>query len=215
MAGVEGTVHKELFPKSQHPFADLKELLTTPEGIEQYIHTVRNSYIKPLFYVLKSTRFFNPMTKMRVPIKKGERVDPNLAYVSIEDQKKVYKLFGFQGHVGSKKVDEDAKRDELLEKLKGILYYTPTLVTFIHLLLQRGYIFIPEHEIRRMCEQLKQREDYDFKSFCLPAKWYHDASWMKLRYVYGGSTLDKIGGGDGGISNDMAKCVFAESYLLK
>ena len=215
MASVEGTVLRELFPKSQYPIADLKHLVSTPEGLCCYVQCVRNRYIKPLFYILKSTKYFNPLTKTRVPPKKGERVDPGLAHVTIEDQKKVYNLFGFQGHVGSKKIDEDVKRDELLDKLKSILYDTPRLTQFIQLMLYRKDIHVEAISVRQSCEQIKTCEDYGYKSYSLSGRWYHDASWQKLRYVYGCSSLDKLGGGDGGIPHEVTVCMQKQGSYQK
>jgi hypothetical protein len=207
IASVKNTVAKSLFPKAEHPLGNLKESLKTPYGLTNFISEVRNQYIKPLFYVLKSTAYFNPITKTRVPIKKGERIDPNLAFVALGDQVKVYKLFGFQGHVGSKKTDEDSKRAELLDYLKYILYDTNTFINFIQILLQHLFVEVEETDIRRTCETIRLRSDYEQKSYGLPEKWFHDAKWKKLTYVYGGSTIDNIGGGDGGFSLEMMQCI--------
>ena len=70
IASVKNTVAKSLFPKAEHPLGNLKESLKTPYGLTNFIAEVRNQYIKPLFYVLKSTAYFNPITKTRVPIKR-------------------------------------------------------------------------------------------------------------------------------------------------
>lgn len=214
LAGVEGTVQKDLFPRAEFPLGSLKQSLTTPEGLNNYVQCVRN-YIKPLFYVLKSTKFYNPVTKTRVSPKKTDRVDPNFQYVSLSDQLKVYKLFGFQGHIGSKKDDEDAKRDELLEKLKNALYNTNSLIVFIELLLIRLFVTVSQSEIRMACEKIKERSDYDQKTYHLSANWYHDASWQKLRYVYGASMLDNLGGGDGGIPRELVASIAKASTFKK
>jgi hypothetical protein len=208
LAGIEGTILKELFPTSEHPLGSLKQYLSTQEGLVDYALKIRNNYIMPLFYVLKSTTYYNPITKTRVPIKKGERIDPNLSYVNNEDQVKVYKLFGFQGHVGPKKTDEDVKRAELLEKLKNVLYNTHSLVLLVKLMLQRICVEVDDADIQKACDTIRQRSDYEQKSFRLPVKWYHNAQWKKLRYVYGDSAMDKIGGGDGAIPYEVAQCIF-------
>uniref|UniRef100_A0A6C0JJW0 Uncharacterized protein n=1 Tax=viral metagenome TaxID=1070528 RepID=A0A6C0JJW0_9ZZZZ len=207
IASVKGTVAKALFPKAEHPLGSLKDSLKTPYGLTNFMSEVRNNYIKPLFYVLKSTAYFNPITKTRVPPKKSERVDPNLAFVALGDQVKVYKLFGFQGHVGSKKTDEDSKRAELLDYLKYILYDTNTFINFIQILLQHLFVEVDETDISRTCDIIRQQSEYEQKSYGLPEKWFHDAKWKKLTYVYGGSTIDNIGGGDGGFSLEMMQCM--------
>jgi hypothetical protein len=216
MAGVEGTVLKELFPMAEFPIASLKHSLGDSDGLINYVASVR-LYINSLFYILKSTKYYNPSTKTRVPPKtKNERIDPNFAYVSLEDQLRVYRLFGFQGHIGQKKADEDNKRDELLGKLKSLLYDKQTLTIFVILLLKRINITtISETEIRSVYDYLRSRPDYENKSFRLSSKWFHDASWQKLRYVYGGSSLDRIGGGDGAITGEMAACIYKQTTFIK
>jgi hypothetical protein len=192
LAGLEGTVLKEMFPSSEFPLGNLKEAIKIPNGLLQYIITVR-SYVKSVFYVLKSTKHYNPVTKSHVPPKKTDRIDPMLmSSVKSEDQLKVYHLFGFQGHIGSKKGDEDIKRDELLGKLKNIMYDTTTLTILVVLLMQRLFIDIDESDIRNACIELKRRSDYENKSYNLPSRWYHDATWKKLRYVYGESFFDNL-----------------------
>ena len=214
LAGVEGTVQKDLFPRSEFPLKNIKQSLTTPAGLNNYAHSVRN-YINSLFYVLKSTKYYNPVTKMRVPPKKTDRIDPNFQYVSLNDQLKVYRLFGFQGHLGSKKDDEDIKRDELLEKLKNILYNTNTLIVFIELLLIRLFVTVSQDDIRMACEGIKARSDYDQKSYHLSANWFHDASWQKLRYVYGANILDNLGEGDGAIPRELVSSILKASTFKK
>ena len=203
MAGLEGTVFREMFPFSEYPLADLKKTLEMQGGLVQYISTVR-SYVKSLFYVLKSTKYYNPIVKSRVPLKKGDIIDQKLlSSVKNEDRIKVYRLFGFQGHLGPKKINDDVKRDELLEKLKNIMYDTTTLTIFVVLLMQRLFIDIDEEIIRNACIELKRMTDYEYKSYQLSDKWYHDAKWQKLRYVYGEGLIDNIGGGCGGITREM------------
>ena len=216
MAGLEGTLLKELFPRAEYPVVDLKKSLETSAGLLKYVNSVRN-YVKALFYVLKSTKYYTPVTKARVaPKSKKERIDPDLAYVSIEDQMRVYKLFGFQGHVGSKKDNEDYKRDELLGLLKGIIYNVPVLTHFVMLLLQRIYVTsLNQSDIRRTCEQIKSCVDYEYKLYSLSAYWYHNTSWKKLWYVYGENTLDMICGGDGAITSEMASCVMKSASYQK
>lgn len=207
MASVRNTVAKSLFPKAEHPLGNLKDILKKSSGLINFMAEVRNNYIKPLFYVLKSTAYFNPITKTRVPPKKSERVDPNLAHVALGDQIKVYKLFGFQGHVGIKKTDEDNMRTELLDYLKYILYDTNTYINFIQILLQQLIVEVDEDDIRRTYETIRQRSDYEQKSYGLPEKWFHGATWKKLRYIYGDSAMDKLGGGYGGIPDEVVKCI--------
>ena len=205
LAGIEGTVKNELFPRTECYVRDVKKFTETPSGLLLYARHVRN-YIKSMFYVLKSTRYFNPISKVRVPPKKkGEYIDPNLQYVNLEDQLKVYRLFGFQGHIGPKRDDEDAKRDELLDKLKDILYNKNVLTYLIQLLFYRvdRNEFVSGDRILSACEQLPTTNDYNYKSYSLSDQWYHGTNWKKLRYVYGGSHLDKIGGGDGAITYEM------------
>jgi len=218
LAGLEGTIARTLFPRSGSPKADLKQHLTihSSGNTDNYVAIIRNSYIRPMFYVLKSTKYYNPITKTRVPPKtRTERVDPNNGFVTVADQKRVYNLFGFQGHVGPKKIDEDAKRDELLEKLKEILYQTPTLVNLVQNLLSRIDVNIDESDIRGACERLKTSSEYNNKSYQLPERWYHDATWEKLRYVYGEGVFANIGGGDGAISRDMASGIAREWSFAK
>lgn len=214
LASVEGTVQKELFPRAEFPLGNLKQSLTTQTGLNNYVDVVR-SHIKSMFYVLKSTKFYNPVTKSRIPPKKKEYVDPNFQHVALNDQLKLYKLFGFQGHIGSKKDDEDAKREELLEKLKFILYDTNTLIVFVELLLQRIYVTVNQSDIRRACDLVKTRSDYDKKSYGLSQYWYHNASWQKLRYVYGGGSLDMISGGDGAIPLEMQSSILKTATFQK
>lgn len=215
LAGVEGTVQKELFPRADFPLGNLKNALTTQTGINNYVDVVRN-HIKSMFYVLKSTKYYNPVTKSRIPPKKKEYVDPNFQHVALNDQLKIYKLFGFQGHIGSKKDDEDAKREELLEKLKFILYDTNTLIIFVELLLQRIYVTVNQTDIRKACDSVKTRSNYDNKSYGLSQYWYHNASWQKLRYVYGGGSLDMIGGsGDGAIPIEMQSSILKTTTFQK
>lgn len=212
LASVQGTIPKDLFPRADFPLGNLKQSLTTQTGINNYVHAVRN-HIKSMFYVLKSTKFYNPVAKTRVPPKKREPVDPNFQHVALKDQLKIYKLFGFQGHIGSKKGDEDSQRDELLEKLKNILYYTNSLIVFIELLFMRIEISVDQSDIRRACEQLKIQSDYEQKSYGLSANWFHDPSWQKLYYVYGKGALDNLCGGDGGIPNELQHLIMkADSY---
>jgi len=215
LAGVEGSVQRDLFPRTELPLSQLKQSLTTQQGVFNFVQSVRN-YIKPLFYVLKSTKYYNPITKTRIPPKtKSEPIDPNFQYISLEDQLKVYRLFGFQGHVGDKKNDEDNKRDELLEKLKNILYNTNTLIVFIELLLIRICVTVEQSDIRLAYEQLRKMSDYEQKSYRLSANWFHDASWKKLRYVYGANRCDNITGGDGGISREMESCILKAATYKK
>ena len=70
-------------------------------------------------------------------------------------------------------------------------------------------------EIRSACDKLHNLPDYDYKSYRLSSNWYHDPLWKKLRYVYGESVLDSVGGGDGGITHDMALCVTKASSYQK
>jgi len=214
LAGVEGTVQKEIFPRAEFPLGNLKQSLTTSSGLNNYVYTVRN-HIKSMFYVLKSTKFYNPVTKSRIPPRKKEYVDPNFQHVALNDQLKLYKLFGFQGHIGSKKNDEDAKRDELLEKLKFILYDTNTLIVFVELLLQRIYVTVNQSDIRRACDLVKTRSDYDKKSYGISQYWYHNASWQKLHYVYGGGSLDMIGSGDGAIPQELQASILKKATFQK
>ena len=215
MAGAEGTVMKGMFPRAEFPLAEFKKALES-NGLLTYVNTLRN-YIKSLFYVIKSTKYFNPVAKTRVaPKSKHERIDITLVQnVTIEDQIKAFKLFGFQGHVGgAKKDDEDSKREELLETLKSILYNTQTLSIFVHLMLERMSISFSYHDIQGACQQLKTwATDYDCKSYNLPSSWYHDSKWAKLRYVYGASRFDNMTVTDGQLNSDiMCSMLKAQSY---
>jgi hypothetical protein len=172
--------------------------------------------MKPLFYVLKSTKYFNPISKMRVPVNKKERVDPTMyTHVSLEDQQKVYRMFGFQGHVGPKKSNEDGYRDELLCKIKAILYEPATLTTLILHLMQRSCIEVDVVEVRRICEGLRLRSDYDVRAYGLPEKWFHDATWIKLRYVCGEGQWANFGGGDGQLDRTITDMAATESKYIK
>ena len=215
MAGAEGTVMRSMFPRAEFPLAELKKTLES-NGLLTYANTLRN-YIKSLFYVIKSTKYFNPVAKTRVaPKSKNERIDITLVQnVTIEDQIKAFKLFGFQGHVGgAKKDDEDSKREELLDTLKNILYNTQTLSIFVHLMLERICISFSYHDIQGACQQLKNwAADYDAKSYNLPSSWYHDSKWAKLRYVYGASRFDNMTMTDGQLNTDiMCSMLKAQSY---
>ena len=205
LAGIEGTIRNELFQRTEYPIRDLKKLVETSIGLLHYVRNVRN-YINSMFYVLKSTKYFNPVSKTRVPPKKkGEYVDSNFQFINIQDQLKVYRLFGFQGHIGSKRDDEDVKRDELLDKLKEILYNKNVLTYLVQLLFNRidKNEFVSRDRILNSVEQLTTTNDYNYKSYSISEQWYHGTNWQKLRYVYGGSHLDKIGGGDGAITYEM------------
>ena len=217
LAGIEGTIKNELFPRAQFPIRDLKKFIETQTGLLHYVRQARN-YIKSMFYVLKSTKYFNPVSKTRVPPKKkGEYIDPNFQFVNISDQLKVYKLFGFQGHIGPKRADDDAKRDELLDKLKEILYNKNVLTHLVQLLLYRmDHSHLDSKDrILNTCEQLTTTNDYNYKSYSLSDQWYHGANWKKLRYVYGEGHLDQIGGGDGAITREMEISIYkACSYRV-
>jgi len=215
MAGVQGTLLKQLFPLAKFPEGELKKRVETEptKTLTDIVMAVRNDYIMPLFQVAKSTRYFNPVTKTRVPAGKKERVDPNLAYVSLDDQLRFYRLFGFQGHLGTKKMDEDAKRDELLELLKQVLYHPPALVYIIQILLGRMSIEVHESDLNQICRQICEDKR---KSYGLPAKWHHDSSWKKLHYVYGeGSLANMGGGGDGQFDREMMRQAMAAESFIK
>ena len=217
MAGLQGTLLKQLYPRSALPIGDLKRDLASGKlSLQDVVIAVRNDYIMPLYNVTKSTKYFNPVSKMRVPItNKKERFDPKLlTHVSLEDQLKVYRLFGFQGHQGKKKSDDDSNRDELLAHLRDILYNADELAYVMALLLNyRMYVDVDEAVLKRVCSDLHTHERYNEKSFTLPAKWFHDATWKKLNYVHGESKLDNFGGGDGQMDRDLAAMmVKADSY---
>jgi len=217
MAGLQGTLLKQLYPRSALPIGDLKRDLASGKlSLQDVVMAVRNDYIMPLYNVTKSTKYFNPVSKMRVPItNKKERFDPKLlTHVSLEDQLKVYRLFGFQGHQGNKKSDEDSNRDELLAHLRDILYNSDELAYLMAILLNcRMYVDVDDADLKRVCSDLRKHERYNEKSFTLPAKWFHDATWKKLRYVHGESKFDNLGGGDGQLSSGlMSLMATADSY---
>jgi len=207
IASIQGTVLRTMFPKADKPGGELKKMLESGSvsGLTEFVVTLRNGVIMPMFYVLKSTKFFNPISKIRSnPKKSKERFDPMLLNsVSLEDQVKMYRLFGFQGHVGPKKDDEDVKRDELLFKLKNILYDADVLCHLVQMLFGRLEISIDTDVIKRVCVSLRGRSDYETKAYGLPSRWYHDSTWAKLRYVYGEGSWANFGGGEGQMSRDL------------
>jgi hypothetical protein len=149
-----------------------------------YVLCVRNGYIMPLYYVMRSTRFFNPISKTRIHRKKNEYIDPDFKWVSLEDQRKVYQLFGFGGTTHSQMFD-DSLRNELQDILKDILFQ-PTSTALKNLvlhLLRRMDIDITQHieTVERICLGLSQRPEFSHKSYKLPEKWYYNTTWKKVQ----------------------------------
>lgn len=193
--------------------ADLKNNFGTSITNEDIVYAIRTGYIVPLFYVLKSTKYYNPISKTRVPVAKNERVNRELYGVSESDQKKVYQLFGFSGKL-PKKTTEDNQRDELLTKLKNIMYNENTLCDFVELIFKMWNIEFDEREIRSAIENIKSRKDYSYAQYILPRSWYYNSAWTPLKYVYGQSAFDNMGrdAEDGGqITREIAASLTKQS----
>lgn len=170
------TVLKTLFPKSTHPVRDLNETMSMAR-LEEYIRTVRNGYLLPTYYVLRSTRFFNPIAKKILLRSKKEYVDPNYHWVSLEDQRRVYNLFGLSGNQSY----DDILREEIQEYLKTLLFKSNHLCALISHLMKCMEIKVDVCDIQEMCQQLEKMPEYTHKSYKLPEKWFHDSKWKPLK----------------------------------
>lgn len=171
---IKTTVLKTMFPGSAHPVRDLKETMSKGR-LEEYILCVRNEYLLPVYYVLRSTRFFQPIAKKMVTRSKKEYVDPNFKWVSLEDQRKVYKLFGFSGTSQS---NDDMLRDEIQEHLKAVLFEPTQLRAIISYLMRCMEITVDEGDIQEICQKLEKGH----KAYKLPEKWFHDSTWKPVKY---------------------------------
>jgi len=187
------TVVKTMYPNSLCPLGDLQcDFASSLEKtLLEYVLCIRNVYLSSTYNVLKSTHFYNPISRTRVPRKKNERADPGFSWVSLKDQRCVYQLFGFSG---SNSMD-DGFRLEILEVLKKLLYEQNLLVDLVMYLLDSQNIDLGVGDVERICQTLPQRADYAYKSYTLPAKWFYNSSWKKLSNV---SHFDSICGGEGG-----------------
>ena len=180
------TVLKTMFPKSQQPLSDFKKNMS----LEQYILSVRNEYVLPVYYVLRSTRFFNPIAKKIVNRSKKEYMDPNNKWVTLEDQRKVYQLFGFSG---TSQHSDDILREEIQEFLKNILFQPTHLCALIvHMIQNVMQMEVNETEILEKCQELQKKPEFSYKSYKLPEKWFYDSTWKKIKEEI------MIGGGEGG-----------------
>ena len=193
------TVLKTMYPQSSHPLGELQRDLksdgTLGRTLLEYVLCVRNAYLLPVYSVLKSTHFYNPVTRTRVPRKKNQPMDPGFSRVSVEDQRKVYQLFGFSG---SQSLMDDNLRVELLEVLKNLLYQPLVLAKLVVYLLQSQEVDIDMSAVSLVCKTLPDRADFGYKSYKLHEKWFHHPSWKKV--VAGCSVLisSEIIGGRGG-----------------
>lgn len=181
LASMETTVLKTMYPNSAQPLQTLKTNIHNQ--LVEYILCVRNVYVMPLYYVLRSTRFFNPISKTRIHRKKNEYIDPDFKWVSLEDQRKVYQLIGLTG-TNHSQIFDDNLRNELQEVLKEILFQ-PTGIAIKQLivsLMYRMHINVDAsllQEIEQICQGLSKRPEFSHKSYKLPEKWYYNISWKK------------------------------------
>ena len=188
------TVLRTMYPKSLFPLGDLQRDLASlrDKTLLEYVLCIRNVYLSSIYNVLKSTYFYNPITRTRVPRKKNERADTGFSWVSLEDQRRVYQLFGFSG---SNITVDDVFRLEILDMLKNLLYQQNILVDLVMYLFDSQNIPLDLGDVQRICQTLPQRADYAYKSYKLPEKWFYNSSWKKLSNA---SCLHIIGGGEGG-----------------
>jgi len=190
------TVLKAMYPQASHPLGelqrDLKSDRTLNRTLLDYILCVRNAYLSPVYSVLKSTHFYNPITRTRVPRKKNEPIDPGFSWVSLEDQRKVYQLFGFSGN---KPALDDNLRGELLEAIKNLLYQPPVLAKLVMYLLYAQDIDIDMSAVLSVCKTLPDRSDFAYKSYKLPEKWFYNPSWKKVAVGYNVLVMQEGGRG--------------------
>jgi hypothetical protein len=220
-AGLHGTLLRQLYPDATKPLGELKRDLASGKiTLSDIVMAVRNDYIMPLYNVAKSTKYFNPVARKFVPQDdKRERVDPKLrTHVSLDDQLRFYRLFGFQGHQERKlKGDEDAIRTELLGHLRDILYKPEYLEALIRILLcGRMYIEVDSEALKKACVDIQLHESFDKKSYTLPTKWFHDPTWKKLRYVYGKGIFANLGcGTESQFSSELMEMAKRENSYKK
>ena len=86
------TVLKRMYPRCEHPLGELKKEIS--RNLYNLILCIRNEYVLPTYYILRSTRFFNPIARKIIKRSKKEYIDPNNKWIKIEDQEKIYELLG-------------------------------------------------------------------------------------------------------------------------